>query len=166
MILLTWLQIKQNLVFFENFSIILLKAAYASFVIASASSKITSLKLNSFEFYIGGQLSENYLILFLTISIPLSSEALSSRTMYLKALPYNSLAQAKIVEVLPVPGEPYINTLGKLFCLIYCIRVLTIGWCESNYERFLGLYFSTQGILSFTCSICIINLILRIQVNN
>ena len=39
-------------------------------------------------------------------SIPRSSEAFSSRTMDWKCLPYSLCAQARIVEVLPVPGGP------------------------------------------------------------
>lgn len=49
----------------------------------------------------------NILTLFLTISIPLSLEALSSRTASLKAGPSNILAKQRIVVVLPTPGGPY-----------------------------------------------------------
>ena len=42
-----------------------------------------------------------------TTSMPLSSEALSSRTICLMFLgPYIRLARARIVDVLPVPGGP------------------------------------------------------------
>ncbi len=62
MILETWLQTKQNLVVLEYFSIIHLRAAYASLVIASASSSIINLKGYVSEFYNEGILSANYLI--------------------------------------------------------------------------------------------------------
>ena len=43
----------------------------------------------------------------LTMPMPRSSEAFNSSTMEANSLgPYNCLAQAKIVEVFPVPGGP------------------------------------------------------------
>ena len=41
-----------------------------------------------------------------TMPMPLSSEALSSRTMLPMLAPYICLATARIVDVFPVPGGP------------------------------------------------------------
>ncbi len=106
----------------------LLSANCASFVIASHSSRITSL---NFALHKQCKLSmlvclhacyqrvhaQQYLkivrvltkswICWRTMPMPLSSEALSSSTIPPMLPPYICLATASIVEVLPVPGGPY-----------------------------------------------------------
>jgi hypothetical protein len=48
----------------------------------------------------------NSTIWFLTTSMPRSSEAFSSRTIFDMEFPYIRRATARMVEVLPVPGGP------------------------------------------------------------
>ena len=51
--------------------------------------------------------SANFLTLFLTIFMPLSSDAFNSRTLNLqKSFPKSYLANAIIADVFPVPGGP------------------------------------------------------------
>ena len=117
---------------------------------------MTSLK-PIYEFVKGDYVSEKVLIRSLTIFIPLSSEAFSSKTIYLKEGPYNYFAHATMVEVLPVPGDPYISKLGKLFEFIYFISVSTMYLCEIRFSIFFGRYFSIQGpIFYFSFSISIL----------
>lgn len=59
--------------------------------------------------------SANFLTLFLTTLMPLSSDAFNSNTLYLqKSGPNNCLANAIIVDVFPVPGGPCKSKCGKL----------------------------------------------------
>jgi hypothetical protein len=58
--------------------------------------------------------SANFFTLFLTIFIPLSSDAFNSKTLYLqKSFPKSYLANAIIAEVFPVPGGPWRSKCGK-----------------------------------------------------
>eukprot|EP00962_Isochrysis_galbana_P033385 scaffold11158_cov73-Isochrysis_galbana.AAC.2 len=62
-----------------------------------------------------GSALANSLICSLTTSMPRSSDALSSSTIDAnRCLPYILCAQAKMVEVLPVPGGPYSSKWGSL----------------------------------------------------
>lgn len=51
----------------------------------------------------------------LTVSIPRSSDAFNSNTIYPYLVMYVYLANAIIVDVFPVPGGPYSNKFGSLF---------------------------------------------------
>ena len=58
-------------------------------------------------------LDANFFILSLTTWIPRSSDAFNSKTRDLyKSLQKSYLESEIIVEVLPVPGGPYINMCG------------------------------------------------------
>ena len=90
-------------------SIILLKAVWASEVISSASSKITSLK--------GILVSKpenlaNFFTLSLTMLIPRSSDAFNSRVYSRQESPKISLVRHRAVVVLPTPADPENNRCG------------------------------------------------------
>ena len=53
-----------------------------------------------------------------TTSIPLSSDALSSKIILGKREPYSLRATARMVDVLPVPGGPYNKRCGNLFSVV------------------------------------------------
>ena len=86
----------------EYFSMVLLSAAWASVVSASASSM--KMILNSAP--PRGDVLANSLILPLTTSIPLSSEALSSMKLPFHSSPNMLLASAREHVVFPVPAGP------------------------------------------------------------
>jgi len=97
------LHAKANLVVFEYSVITILKACWALSVMLSASSRIMSLCIP------GGTVTfwwANYLILSLTTSIPLSSEALSSKVPAFTQSPSIWRAIHMTLEVFPVPGGP------------------------------------------------------------
>ena len=86
----------------EYFSIVLLKAACAAPVRASASSR--NIILNPFS--PKGAVRANSFIFPLTTSIPLSSEAFNSCKLCFHNSPNISLARAKALVVLPMPAGP------------------------------------------------------------
>lgn len=53
-----------------------------------------------------------------TTSIPLSSDAFSSKIILWYCAPYSLRATARIVDVFPVPGGPYSRRWGNLFSLV------------------------------------------------
>ena len=90
-------------------SIVRRMACCAADVMESASSSRTILCLP------GGRVTffcANILILFLTTSMPRSSEAFSSRTASLYAGPRRVCAKHKMLVVLPIPGGPVKMRLG------------------------------------------------------
>lgn len=97
--------------FAPPFSSHLLKACCAAVVILSASSKITILCLFSGSVTL---FCAKLLILFLTTSMPLESEAFSSRTPTFVLDPRRARARAFTEVVLPVPGGPETIRLGRL----------------------------------------------------
>ena len=113
MILEESLHARANRVVEEYSVMIILRAYWAALVIASASSRMTSLCMPSGTVTF---LFANYLIFSLTTSIPLSSEAFSSRTAFLAVSPSMVLANAITDVVLPVPGGPTMIQLGRLPC--------------------------------------------------
>jgi hypothetical protein len=109
----------QNRVLAVYFSMIRRSAICAVEVIASASSRMMSLYWamedvaeDPFEAADGPMLNicfveAKVLICSRTTSMPLSSEAFSSSTIWrMFFVPYILLASARIVDVLPVPGGP------------------------------------------------------------
>ena len=113
MILEESLQARANQVVEEYSVMTILKAYYAAFVIASASSKMTNLCIPSGTVTF---LFANCLIFSLTTSIPLSSEAFSSKTAFFAVSPSMVLARAMTEVVLPVPGGPTMMQLGRFPC--------------------------------------------------
>ena len=97
-----------NLQIPEYFSMVLLSAACASDVSASASSM--KIILNSAP--PRGDVLANSLILPRTTSIPLSSEALSSMKLPFHSSPNIPLANAREHVVLPVPAGPVSRRWG------------------------------------------------------
>ena len=91
-----------NLHVLAYFSIVLLSAACAALVNASASSKKIILKPSSPS----GAVLANSLIFPLTTSIPLSSDAFSSWRLCFHKSPNNSLARANALVVFPIPAGP------------------------------------------------------------
>ena len=110
MILLESLHASANQVV-ELYSVmIILNACYAVFVIASASSRMMILCIPSGTVTF---LLANYLILSLTTSIPLSSDAFSSRTAFFAVSPSIVLERAMTEVVFPVPGGPTMIQFGR-----------------------------------------------------
>ena len=95
------------------FSMMRRRAIWAVAVMASASSRMMSLNVASDESPALGAAAKicfvllNVLICSRTTSIPLSSDALSSKTICRMFLfPYMRRASARTVDVFPVPGGP------------------------------------------------------------
>ncbi len=123
-----------------KFSIVLLKACWASLVKASASSSIANLYGTLPIAFI----REKSFILCLTTSIPLSSDALVSKTLAFQFLPYKSLAIAKAQVVFPVPAGPANRQWGMfLFFTKAFRRSTTCFWLITSFKD-LGLYFSAH----------------------
>lgn len=108
----------------------------------------------------------NILILFRTTSIPLSFEALSSRTESLKADPSKTLARHKIVVVLPTPGGPAMMIFGALPCFAKTANLWIVSSFPTMSSKTCGLYFSilknkfpsfvysNNGLFTFLKSVC------------
>ena len=124
----------------EYFSMVLLRAPWASDVRLSASSK--KMILNSAS-PMGAVLAKS-LILPRTTSIPLSSEALSSMKLPLHSSPKSSLARAREHVVLPVPAGPVNMRWGMLRERTYDSSLDVTCLCPTTSESVLGLYFSVQ----------------------
>ena len=87
-----------------------------------------------------------FLILSRTIFIPLSSEAFISNTRSFSTEGwYNVLATAKIVDVLPVPGGPYMSRWGSWPCAMAPRSVLVTSSWDARSSMDVGRYFSTQS---------------------
>jgi len=99
---------RMNLQIPEYFSMVLLSAAWASEVSASASSM--NMILNSAPPM--GAVLANSLILPLTTSMPLSSEAFSSMKLPFHSSPNMLLARAREQVVFPVPAGPVRRRCG------------------------------------------------------
>lgn len=97
------LQLNTNLVLSLKFDIIILKACCAPSVKLSASSRIIILVIPFGTF--AEELAKD-IIVFLTTSIPLSSEAFSYLTADLNSSPKSYLAMHSTLDVFPVPGGP------------------------------------------------------------
>src|SRR3989344_9296158 len=79
-----------------------------------------------------------------TVSIPRSSDALSSRKFPLHWPPYNSLAIAKAAVVFPQPAGTANRQWGReFFPIMYFRRSIMGGWLPISSSLW-GLYFSTQ----------------------
>ena len=124
----------------EYFSMVLLRAPWASEVRLSASSR--KMILNS-ALPIGAVLAKS-LILPRTTSIPLSSEALSSMKLPLHSSPNISLARAREQVVFPVPAGPVNMRWGMLRDFTYDSSLAVTCFCPTTSESVFGLYFSVQ----------------------
>jgi len=105
--------------------LLLLNAACATPVIESHSSSITNLRLSPTNYLV----SQKVLMVSRTTSIPLSSEAFSSRVLCLNESPITSLARASMHVVLPVPAGPWNIRCGIFFSAMnfFTVEVFT---CE------------------------------------
>mmetsp|Transcript_41537 Transcript_41537/g.88623 ORF Transcript_41537/g.88623 Transcript_41537/m.88623 type:complete len:421 (+) Transcript_41537:139-1401(+) len=126
----------------EKSSIVRRIACCAPPVIESASSRTMILCLpgGSVTFFCA-----NALILFLTTSMPRSSEALSSSTASLKASPSSERASARTLVVLPVPGGPDKMRLGMFPCDASASRRPTVSALPTTSFIVTGRYFSSHG---------------------
>ena len=124
----------------ENFSMVLLSAACASDVSASASSM--NIILNSAP--PRGAVLANSLIFPRTTSIPLSSDALSSMKLPFHSSPNMDLARAREQVVFPVPAGPVKRRCGMFLEETYALSLSVTCFCPTTSSRFLGLYFSVQ----------------------
>lgn len=139
---------RMNLQIPEYFSMVLLRAAWASEVRASASSM--KMILNSAP--PTGDVLANSLILPRTTSIPLSSEAFSSMKFPCQLSPNISLVRARAQVVFPVPAGPVNSRWGMLLDLTYAFS-LSVTWLwPATSSRVLGRYFSVQ--ISFMGNVC------------
>ena len=149
MILSLKLHANANLVVAEYISIVLRIACCAPFVIASASSKMIILHLpaGKVTFFCA-----NILILFLTTSIPLSSDAFNSNTASLYRSPSNVRAKTCTEVVFPHPGGPDNNKFG-----IEPVSIIPRIWCSVSSwptmsSNFVGRHFSIHGWFAVSCS--------------
>ena len=124
----------------EYFSMVLLSAPWASLVRASASSR--KIILNSAP-STGAVLAKS-LIFPLTVSIPLSSEALSSMKFPFQLSPNMPLAKARAQVVFPVPGEPANMRWDMFFASTYPFSLWVTSFWPMTSSSDLGLYFSVQ----------------------
>lgn len=132
------------------FSMVLLSACCASFVSASHSSRKIILKGTSpIAFVLAKSLT-----LFLTISIPLSSLAFSSRKFSLYEFPKNDRAMTNASVLLPTPAGPENNRCGRFFCFTNAFSLATISSCPFMSVNVLGRYFSVQ-IVDSSISPCL-----------
>lgn len=133
---------RQNRVVFEYNSIVRRSAAWASGVIASASSRTISLNL-------GVDCETSVLAKSLTFSritaMPRSSDAFSSRTRSRKWSPNRSLAMARMVDVFPVPGGPWNKRWGRSPFARFPLRALTRCCWDATSYNVRGRYFSIHG---------------------
>ena len=132
----------QKRVVAEYCSMILRRAACASIVIESASSNM--------QIWRGGILVRpsgclaiflwaNFLTFSRTTAIPRSSDAFNSITLCLKkSCPKSSFANARIVEVFPVPGGPWstVIMLSPNIFSIACIWEVFRFWFFGKNENF------------------------------
>src|SRR5574338_1136842 len=131
-----------NLQCFAVSSMILLKAVWASEVISSASSKITS--LNGMLVSNPENLA-NFFTLSLTMLMPRSSEAFNSKVYSRHESPKISLARHNAVVVLPTPAEPENNRCGISDVFFRSdLKLPTISFWLIIDEIFVGRYFSTH----------------------
>src|SRR5687767_2720683 len=121
-------------------SIVRRSADWASAVSASASSRKMILKAMSRA----EAVRANSLILPRTIPMPRSSEAFSSRSLFVQSSPYSSRARASAHVVLPTPAGPANMRCGMLFVDAYALRRSTISGWPTTSPSFVGRYFSTQ----------------------
>mmetsp|Transcript_7222 Transcript_7222/g.23720 ORF Transcript_7222/g.23720 Transcript_7222/m.23720 type:complete len:226 (+) Transcript_7222:219-896(+) len=117
-------------------------ACWAALVMASASSRMTSLWLP------GGRLTFFFakdLMRSRTTSIPRSSDAFSSRTASVVAGPRSWRARHSIDVVFPVPGGPDRITFGKFPVLAMALNFEMASSFPTTSSSVRGRYFSTQG---------------------
>ena len=80
-----------------------------------------------------------------TVSMPLSSEALSSNVKVRQFCPKSSRAMQRATVVFPVPGMPARSRCGIVFGLrMNALRLSTMSFRSTISLRFLGRYFSTH----------------------
>lgn len=79
--------------------------------------------------------------------MPLSFDALSSKTASLKDGPKSILAKQSIVVVLPTPGGPAMMRLGALPCFVNMDNRSTVSSFPTMSAKICGLYFSILKIL-------------------
>ena len=119
---------------------VLLRAAWASDVSASASSM--NMILNSAP--PRGAVLANSLIFPRTTSIPLSSEAFSSMKFPFHSSPNIDLARAREHVVFPVPAGPVKRRWGMFLDATYALSLSVTCFCPTTSSKFFGLYFSVQ----------------------
>ena len=112
-----------NLHVFVYFSMVLRRAACASDVSASASSRKIILNPPS---PMGAILAKS-LIFVRTTSMPLSSEAFSSLKLRLQLSPKSSRVSAIAHVVLPVPAGPAKRRWGRFLVFTYALSLSTIS---------------------------------------
>ena len=88
---------------------------------------------------------QKFLMLFLTVSIPLASDAFSSRKFCLQYSPRIDFTSANAVVVLPTPAGPVNIRLGMLPSPTYFSSLEIICFCPTMSSNVCGLYFSTHG---------------------
>ena len=80
----------------------------------------------------------------LTVSIPLSSEALSSMKFPFQLSPNMPLAKARAQVVFPAPGEPANMRWDMFFASTYPFSLWVTSFWPMTSSSDLGLYFSVQ----------------------
>ena len=90
---------------------------------------------------------QKFLMSFLTVSIPLASDAFNSKKFCLQYSPRIAFTRAIAVVVFPTPAGPVNIKLGMLSSPTYFWSLFTICFCPIMSSKFCGLYFSTQGPL-------------------
>lgn len=119
---------------------VLLSADCASCVSASASSRNIILKSAPPI----GDVFAKFLILFLTTSMPRSSDALSSVKFSRHPSLKSSLAIETAVAVFPTPGGPEKSRCGRFLAFMYDLRRSIVSVCPTTSPSSKGLYFSIQ----------------------
>lgn len=125
-------------------SISLLSACCASLVMLSTSSR----NIIRYGAPIGFSL-QKFFMFVLTVSIPLASDAFSSRKFCLQFSLSIDLVSASAVVVFPTPAGPENIRLGMFSLSMYCFSLgMTCSWPTMS-SSVCGLYFSTHGPFIF-----------------
>lgn len=82
--------------------------------------------------------------LFLIMSIPLSSDAFSSKKLFFHPSPNSSLAITSDSVVFPTPAGPANIRWGMFCCSTNAFTLLTTSSCPFTSSNVFGLYFSVQ----------------------
>ena len=88
---------------------------------------------------------QKFLMSFLTVSIPLASDAFNSRKFCFQYSPRIDFTSAIAVVVFPTPAGPVNIKLGMLPSPTYFSSLVMICFCPTMSSKFCGLYFSTHG---------------------